>query len=168
MSYRLEPEPDFRDGRLSRLFDYWLSKRNGGPAPGRADVRPSEIKPYLPVVHLIDVYDDPMRFRHRLVGTELVERTGRDVTGKWVDESLYGSATGEVLDGLKRVTEEVRPYRTLANLDYLGNSSLLMEAVELPLVNNRGQVDVLLRSASFYYGTDLPPGGRINRPMSLG
>ena len=167
MCDRQSPEFEFRDARLTQLFDYWLSKRQGKAPPRRADVRPGEIRPYLPIVHLIDVHREPLRFRHRLVGTELVERTGRNVTGQWVDESLYGPATKDVFEGLKRVTEELRPYRTLANMNYLGNSSLQMEAMELPLVDDEGRASMLLRGASFFYSTEIPAGGRTNGPISL-
>ena len=167
MSYQPTIMADFKDERLTRLFDYWLSKRDARQAPRRDDVRPGEIKPYLPIVQLIDVHRDPLRFKHRLVGTELVERLGRNVMGKWVDEELYGSATSDVLRQLTRVAVEARPYRTLASLDYMGRPGYLMEAMELPLLAAEGHVGMLLRAASFFYGADSLPNGRINEPMAV-
>lgn len=146
---------EFRDERLPRLFDYWLGKRGNRRAPSRGNIRPMEIPALLPIVHLIDVQEDPLAFRHRLVGTEIVESVGRDVTGMLVDEALYGEATKQVFDGLAAVAWEVRPYRRLARLDYTDRPWLAMEALEMPLLDDDGRVNMILRGAShFSIGAD--------------
>ncbi|MDO9127790.1 MAG: PAS domain-containing protein, partial [Parvibaculum sp.] len=58
----------FRDTRLARLLDYWRGKRGNRPAPARRNIRPMELGPLIPIVHLIDVHQDPLGFCHRLVG----------------------------------------------------------------------------------------------------
>ena len=156
----------FRDDRLPRLFDYWLGKRGNRQAPARRNIKPMEIPALLPIVHLIDVHEDPLAFRHRLVGTEIVEMVGRDVTGKLVDESLYGKATREVFDGLAAVAWEVRPYRRLARLDYHDRPWLAMEALEMPLLDDDGRVNMILRGAShFTVGADWGVASRMSWPV---
>lgn len=138
----------FHDGRLSRLYAYWWSKRGQAGTPNRADLDPSEIPDLLPIVHLIDVRWDPLRFRHRLIGTELVQRMERDVTGKDLDETLYGPATADILDRLGRVAAEVRGYRRRSRLDWQKRDWLAVEAVLLPLVGDDGRTAMILRGAS--------------------
>lgn len=150
----------FRDPRLARLYAYWLRKRGDRPAPSRSDLDPSEIKPFLPILNLIDVQDDPLAFRHRLVGTEIVDRLGRDATGRWVDTTLYGSAAPEIFNGLRAVANEVRPYWRLRRLDWHSRSWLGMEAVEFPLVDGSGKVNMILRGASYFTGADVPADAR--------
>ena len=74
-------ENEFGDSRLAKLFAYWRGKRGNHRAPPRRNIKPMEIPALLPIVHLIDVHEDPLAFRHRLVGAELVERLGRDGIG---------------------------------------------------------------------------------------
>lgn len=90
----------------------------------------------------------PLRFRHRLVGAELVERLGRNARGKEVGEELYGPAAAEIFATLETLATEVRPYRRRARLDWNGRGWLTMESVELPLVDDCGVVNMILRGAS--------------------
>jgi hypothetical protein len=76
--------------RLRRLHDDWRQ------ACGAADALPPEsfIDPFhllylLETLIIVDVVvEGPLgrRYRYRLVGTDLVAHTHRDVTGRWVDE----------------------------------------------------------------------------------
>lgn len=140
----------FRDPRLAYLFDYWCSKKGDRIAASRTDLLPSEIKPFLPIMNLIDVERDPLRFRHRLVGTEIVDRLGRDVTGAPVSADLYGEAFEGVFDALKTIVEEVRPYRRLMNVSWGDRGWLSVESLELPLIDSSGQVNMILRVASHF------------------
>jgi len=137
-------DAQFGDGRLERLYRYWWSKRAGRLAPNRIDLNPAEIPDLLPIVHLIDVGWDPISFRHRLVGTELVERFERDVTGKTVDGTLYGDATADIVADLSRVATEIRPYRRLARAAWHARDWLVVESVEMPLIDDAGRVAMIL------------------------
>lgn len=134
----------FGDERLARLYRYWSEKCRGRPAPHRSDLQPDEIPDLLPIVHLIDVGWNPLSFRHRLVGTELVERLERDVTGKTVDGTLYGEATAEIFEGLSRVATEVRPYRRQARLAWHARDWMVVESIEMPLIDDAGRVTMIL------------------------
>lgn len=140
----------FRDPRLAYLFDYWCSKKGDRIAASRTDLLPSEIKPFLPIMNLIDVQRDPLRFRHRLVGTEIVDRLGCDVTGALVSPELYGPAFERVFEGLRLVAEEARPYRRLTPLSWYERNWLSVESLELPLIDNGGEVNMILRAASHF------------------
>jgi len=145
-----EGDTGFRDPRLDRLYAYWRNKKGERLAPSRSDLLPSEITPDLPVINLSDVRREPLGFRHRLVGTEIVERLGRDATGCWVSAALYGPAWEEIFEGLRTVMEEGRPYRRLARLDWHVRPWLSMESLELPLIGDDGAVNMILRAASYF------------------
>ncbi|MEK9971148.1 MAG: hypothetical protein VW600_18595 [Ferrovibrio sp.] len=76
--------------RLRRLHDDWRQ------ACGEADALPPEtfIDPFrlryvIETLIIVEVVARPSgapRYRYRLVGTDLVAHTNRDVTGRWVDE----------------------------------------------------------------------------------
>lgn len=78
---------DIASPALRALYSYWDEKWQGRRMPTRADIEPLEIPTLLPIVYLVDVERDPLRFRFRLVGTRIVAWFGRDTTGSYVDES---------------------------------------------------------------------------------
>ena len=151
----------FWDSRLEDLFAYWNLKRGTRPAPSRRDLDPREIARLLPFLHLIDVEPAPLRFRHRLVGSELIDIMGRDVSGKYVGDGLYGPAADEILDTMKTLTKQARPYRRRSRLEWHRSDWLTMEALELPLIDDNGEVNMILCGRNFTL-TDQPLATRLN------
>lgn len=147
-------------GPLLRLYGYWLGRKGRAPAPRRHDVRLEEIPSVALGLNVIEVEGTPFRFRHRIVGPELVHRLGRDVTDKYVTRDSYGAATREILSSLTAIATECRPYRRRARLDWNGQSWLMMESLELPLIDDYGRVDTILRASSFS-PVDLPLCDRL-------
>jgi hypothetical protein len=71
---------------VRRLYDYWRSLAPPGRLPGRRDLVPEDIAPLWSRAWMLDVFRDPLRYRYRLCGTDMVRSYGREVTGKWLDE----------------------------------------------------------------------------------
>ncbi|MBV8538853.1 MAG: PAS domain-containing protein [Alphaproteobacteria bacterium] len=72
--------------KLRQLHDYWQRIHPApGKLPGRQHFDPLEIHTLLPNIWLIDVIRPEMRFRYRLVGTQITEALG-DTTGRWLDD----------------------------------------------------------------------------------
>lgn len=67
---------------LRQLFQYWDEKRGHRSAPSREDIDPAQMVEFLSNVFLIDVEEEPRRYRVRLMGTALVHWYGRDLTGR--------------------------------------------------------------------------------------
>lgn len=72
----------FSDPRLDELVQYWLGKRGSRTMPARTDIRPAQMGSLLRLLNLIEVDHHPLRFRHRLVGSETILKLGRDATGR--------------------------------------------------------------------------------------
>ena len=77
---------DIETPYLRRLFAYWQDKRRGKGFPSRRDLDPREFAFALGHVLLIDVLDNPQRFRFRLHGSVLSFRARYDMTGRMDDE----------------------------------------------------------------------------------
>lgn len=150
----------FDDPRLDTIFHYWLDRRGARGMPERADIHPGDFRQLVRLLNLVDVLYRPLRFRHRLVGSESIEWLGRDPTGRILDETLYGPATDEILGSLTTIVQEARPYRRSARMDWSGKDWLHMEAAELPLAGEDGTVRMILRGAVFTRGT--PDRARLN------
>jgi len=76
---------------MAELFAYWDAKRGDRVMPDRRDIDPVEINPaILPHLLLCEFHDEGQRVRFRLIGTKVVERTGTDYTGKFLEEMMSG------------------------------------------------------------------------------
>jgi hypothetical protein len=83
----------FADDRiLLNLAAYWSAKRDGNPLPSRAAIDPLDMpRRLLPHLALVEATGQDSEIRFRLVGTELVQRFGRDATGK-TSRDLYSDS----------------------------------------------------------------------------
>src|SRR5947209_15482970 len=82
--------PDDRTGwhpLVRRFYEYWASVAPADGLPGRQHIEPEEIPALWSRMWLLDVSRDPLRYRYRLCGTEMVRSLGREVTGRWLDEA---------------------------------------------------------------------------------
>ena len=159
--------PDDAAPKIRALLRYWESIRprgaESGALPGRRHLDPVDIPELLPNIWMIDVAregqaDTGPRFRFRLVGTEIVKFTGRDATGRWLDETYPGYAESDAFRFHRRVAESGRPdYRRGGVLSNPGRGHIEAERLYLPLADDGRMVDILL-VMTLYHGE--PPRGR--------
>jgi hypothetical protein len=69
------------------LYAWWYSKE-ASSVPDRSAVDPADLKRMLPNILISEVHHEPFRIRYRLVGTKVVEVTGFDIVGRFLDELL--------------------------------------------------------------------------------
>ena len=84
--YRIPEDRSDWHPLVLRLYDYWLSIAPDGRLPGRQHIAAEDIAPLWSRLWMLDVFRDPLRYRYRLCGTDMVRSLGREVTGAWVDE----------------------------------------------------------------------------------
>jgi hypothetical protein len=85
--HRVPQDPASWHPSVRQFYDYWLSVAPPGRLPGRQHIRPEDMVPLLPRLWMLDVFRDPLRFRYRLVGTDIVRSVQRELTGQWLDEA---------------------------------------------------------------------------------
>jgi hypothetical protein len=71
---------------IRSMFDYWQSRCGNGRIPARSEIDPADILPLLPNILMVEFETCPFRVRFRLVGTKVVEVTGFEFTGRYLDE----------------------------------------------------------------------------------
>jgi len=139
--------PDSSSERLwKQLHEYWLSKHVDGRVPSRADVDPIiDIPQLVKNLILIDARDS---FIYRLVGSEVVERHGMNMTGRLSGTSGQNpKAIAEWRAAVDYVATEVKPRLLVSRIgdnDIARNVMLL-----LPLADPDGKIEMLL-VGSFY------------------
>jgi hypothetical protein len=95
---------------VRRFYEYWLAAAPPGRLPGRQHIKPEDLVPLLPRVWMLDVFRDPLRFRYRLVGTEIVRSVHRELTGQWLDEAQPETVRNPMLrDRYRFIAETGRP-----------------------------------------------------------
>jgi len=127
------------------IYEYWRSKAPGDALlPGRRHIDPTEIALLLPNVWLVDVVDDPRRFRVRLIGTALVDagiplRVGDFIFDRLMPELRHTLAEFESVVR----TREPLWYRGPVNLRHETYVHEI-ERIFLPLATDGRKVDMLL------------------------
>jgi hypothetical protein len=142
-----------RDSRLARLFQYWLAKKSTRRFPGRDDIDPLEFPYALGNILLVEVLRDPLRFKVRVHGTNMVMRAGYDLTGKVLDDlpntdyRLYvrGRCEGLVRSGTPIAVRHNR---------MLDGRSRRYEALWLPLSDDGDNVSMLLCAMIYDWESD--------------
>jgi hypothetical protein len=128
-----------RSDILRQLFQYWDEKRGGRRAPSREDIDPAGMVEALPNVFLIDVVAEPRRYRVRLMGTELVECYGQDITGCYIDE-----ITDRELGALHELVTTWRPWRLVGESGSTPGRVKRYELLALPLSTDGATVNMVL------------------------
>ncbi len=129
---------------LRRFYADWETRRRGREFPVRRDFDPCDLAYALGYVSLMDVLRDPLRFRLRLQGTGIAERTGADMTGKFVDQmkdrrhrDMATEHFSETVETRRPVVKIRRPYVTDVRV---WNCEILV----VPLANASADIDMLM------------------------
>ena len=130
-------------------FAYWDEIRAGRAMPSRADLDPSDIPTILPCVFLLDVAQDPLDFRYRLIGTKMASHLNRDLTGAWMSEVAHQKPPSRIWSACARVVETRVPLSS--DTPYVGkhHEYKKTEDLILPLSADGETVNMLFVTADF-------------------
>jgi hypothetical protein len=132
-----------RSADLRRLYDDWQSSRRGRKFPARADFDPLDFKYILGSLSLIDVIGAPPRFRIRLHASNIVDRAGMDLTGKFIDE-MPAERRDKALAHYSRVLQERAPIAIAYEGEPIDERLWNCEILVLPLSSDGANVDMLI------------------------
>ena len=143
-----------RDDRHRRGLAYWRSKAPEGRIPGRADIDPLEIPDLLPWLTLVDVIWEGarLRLRCRLIGTGVVDRFGRDITGLYAEEAYPDEYVAQALETYGAIIESRRPHLSRHRIPIEGREHAEYDRLILPLAADGDRVDMFLSCFAFDVG----------------
>jgi len=141
----------FRHAELAAFFAYWQEKRGRRRMPARADLLPHELRRHLPFMMLTDVLrdDSRLRFRCRLVGTEICRAAGRDATGRYWDDLVPPAEYETVTQSLRTVAASGEPRRLTGRLWQPSREWMGFESVDLPLSDDGSTVNMIVTRAAY-------------------
>ena len=149
----VETLPQPPRGRIAELAAYWESKRHNRFAPKRADIDPTEIRQHVGRLFMVDVLPDG-DYRYRLLGSELVQRMGRDSTGKRFSKLYAGQP--HAFELLKQRFDEVvttrQPSYSRGKVYWLGAGEYRnFECGFFPLSDDGRTVNIILAEMHLYW-----------------
>jgi hypothetical protein len=145
---------DLRDPGLICFYDFWSLLRGNRQLPARRDIDPLQIpRGFLPNIMLIDVLHDPRRYRYRLVGTNVVDATGENRTGRFFDEVCFFQTYPVVLRQYETVVKTHEPLYSLEPFtNFNTESAYEVDCLMLPLSDDGRLVDTVVVLFQFNTG----------------
>jgi hypothetical protein len=143
LTARAAPDLQVDDPRLRRLFAYWLETRGDRSFPAKAKIDPVEFPYILGYVTLVDVEQEPRRYRFRLDGSILVELSGMDYTGRYLDELPGAEYVAFIKETYDRVVDSGKPYRYRKN-GLFDQQQFSEETIILPIGDHPPNVEMLV------------------------
>jgi hypothetical protein len=136
------------DPLFPSLLAYWKEKRGSRPMPRRADIDPIELREHLGSLLLTELAEPLADSRYRLVGTNIVEASGRDSTNRTIGE-IYSEPTRS---GLIRIYS-ILIARAAPHLGWgrwqVGMDFLAVGTLFLPLSDDGRTVNMVLAKMKF-------------------
>lgn len=115
-------ESELKSEMIRTLHRWWMSKCRAD-IPDRSEFDPADFKRLLPYILVTDIEHAPFRVRYRVVGTKVVEATGFNITGRYLDELMPTEPEAPWLDLYARCCETRVPV--------IGNSTCTTTSGEL-------------------------------------
>lgn len=141
---RVRPTNVIDDPALVELHAFWRSRCAGDRLPSRRDIDPPSLGKLLQWVFLIDVGQDPLSFRYRLIGTGITRFLGRDFTGRMIDEESYGDKAPTMRRIFLSAIEKRGVTAARGRLFYVPTRSFLnFCCVMMPLSSDGDAIDML-------------------------
>lgn len=138
-----------REPMLEKIHAYWRSKCAGRAMPARRDIDMVEIdRGILPYLILHDVVRTPEtarpRYRYRLIGTELVNAIGADVTHRFLDDVLSPERVAHIVEWLDAAERTGTPMTLDMPLAFPNRDFRYARRIVLPLSSDGDRPDILL------------------------
>ena len=133
------------------VLRYWLKAcpAESGSYPSRQDMKVTDLRGRMAYVAILDVEQDPLDFRYRLIGTLLREFLFRDYTGESFRELEGKGPDSRIWGILDRVRTSGEPL--YCEVPYVGPKSDFKQAssLYLPLADDHRNIDKIMVVSNF-------------------
>lgn len=133
----VDPDLGFGEGRHAGLLELWRSRCVDGRLPARRGFDVLELRDFMGWLNIAEVLPGGDDLVYRLVGTGVVERMGRDITGRRVSEVLPPTA----LRIFRHLIRHPAPLRGHGAVGWRDREFLHHETLLLPLADDGATVD---------------------------
>lgn len=113
--------------------------------PARANFAHEDLWPLMGDIALIDVETAPLRYRYRLIGTNIVSLVDRDMSGRYLDDVYRGEKYDNVVRSLDYIRAHKVQVRGAGNISHAEQDDLRVEVLDAPLSSDGETVDMVLK-----------------------
>jgi hypothetical protein len=138
------------DARVAEFYRYWLARRGERRFPAPRDIDPVEIPHLLSGILLLDVHYDPLDFEYRLIGGDIVARSGL-IKGKRVRAAALHTPASTTYENYCRVIASGVPQflRGHAVSVYKPSRKIAVARVHCPLSSDGTVIDKVISYFAF-------------------
>ncbi len=146
---RMNFSPDrLRSRALREALGYWQAKAANRLMPARRDLDPTEMVAWLPHTLLVDVIyapaaQRPLDFHFRLVGTDVVERYGREFTGHRLSSLDLDGKVVEIMNEYRRAVQQGSPQYFIDEFVQDCGRAMHYERLLMPLSDDGRRINML-------------------------
>ena len=134
-------------------YAYWRARKpSESLVPSRHDIDPLEMpRTLLPWINLIEVHrkHGNLSYRHRLVGTGIVDMRNRDGTGRWFEDLYDHARLARIHRVLDPVVQDGQPRVLQDDLGNTGRAYRTLHSLVLPLAADGVTIDMLMAVAHY-------------------
>lgn len=155
-----DPRLRFVTPQLKAAYDVWEAKRGTRTMPARSQLLMSDLKTALPNLAFVSIVreGDAIRFKAKLLGSELDTFMGRPMTGQFLDEAVPKRFAEKWIALLRPALDFRVPTRTVGRVEFEGRGFYVSETLRAPLAEDGETPDVMMQISFFHLtkGDDLP------------
>jgi hypothetical protein len=144
-------DPDIAgEPRVLEFHRYWLARRGERRFPARADIEPTDIPHLLSGILLLDVHYEPLDFEYRLIGGDIVARSGL-LKGRRVRAAALRNPASTAYDNYCRMIASGVPqfYRGSGVAVYMQGRKVAVARVHCPLSSDGTVIDKIISYFAF-------------------
>lgn len=131
---------------LQQLYAYWDEKRAGRPYPAREDIDVLDLRFIIGSLLLVNIEFEPLRFRYRLFGTDVAQRQGFDMTGKYLEQHPWPELAAMARQAYVEIMDSHQP-ALIQRHGLIGEQYVDHQSLILPLGHDR--VEMILIGVVF-------------------
>ena len=127
---------------------------------GTTHFDPVDIPLLLGMLFLVDIVRDAgkLKFRYRLLGVEITKRAERDMTGKWMEESLPDlDAFAMIERGYHQISDTGIPHLGRFSILAPGKEYIKANLLVLPMASDGGNFDMFVGMWVYNDDASQPP-----------
>lgn len=141
------PVEEISKDEIRWFANYWMSKCRDRAVPRRDDMAPEDLAKLWPHLMIIDRVDG--EYRIRLMGTEVAERYGQDLTGKKTAEAGFGDSEAYWISIYDEVFAGKKPVFGRDSFYWQDREYVKYEWVGVPLADDGVTVNQLMGCVIF-------------------
>ncbi len=149
--------PEVRHERLSQLLALWNRRRQGGRLPAHADLRFTDLQPWIGNLSINEVDSDGERFKLRVVGRRLIEYHDADYSGRYLNDVAPPETQHRVLAPQRRALHERRPQYDILGLTDPDGMGVNLHRLALPCARNGRDIDIMILGIYLERNGEEPP-----------